>query len=76
MIDDLTPSGIYGDLATNRDIKASIEIDCSLVVDDFAAKHGQTIRQHYAAGGYSKDFEEGWSSEASSMHRRAFNGSP
>jgi hypothetical protein len=55
MMDDQRPSGLFSDLATNPETKAAILIDCEL-----AAKHGQTIRQHYAVGGYNIDFEEGY----------------
>lgn len=64
MTDALRPAGIFRDLATDPATKTAILIDCELAVDEFAAKHGQTIRQHYAAGGYSMDFEEGYQSAA------------
>jgi hypothetical protein len=64
MIDDQRPSGLFSDLATNPETKAAILIDCELAVDEFAAKHGQTIRQHYAGGGYNIDFEEGYQAAA------------
>ena len=62
MTDELRPAGLFRDLAADPATKAAILIDCELAVDDFAAKHGQTIRQHYAACGYNMDFEEGYQS--------------
>lgn len=57
---ELRPVGIFRDLSADPATKAAILIDCELAIDDFAAKHGQTIRQHYAKGGYDIDFEDGY----------------
>ncbi|WP_446812293.1 hypothetical protein ACH50O_23545 (plasmid) [Methylomonas sp. 2BW1-5-20] len=59
MTEDPNPAGIFSDLATNPATKAAIMQDAALSVDDFADRHGQTIRQHYAKGGYKMDFEDG-----------------
>uniref|UniRef100_UPI00402B9B69 hypothetical protein n=1 Tax=Methylomonas sp. SPW-1 TaxID=3438877 RepID=UPI00402B9B69 len=64
MTDDLRPAGIFRDLSTNPETKMAILTDCELAVDDFAAKHGQTIREHYAIGGYNLDFEEAYQAAA------------
>jgi hypothetical protein len=58
MTDEISPVGIFCDLSSDPEIKSAILIDCELSVDAFAAKHSQTIRRHYATGGYSLDFEE------------------
>lgn len=59
MTDTLSPAGVFRDLATDCTARAAILADAGLAVDEFAEKHGQTIRQHYAKGGHKMDFEEG-----------------
>lgn len=59
MTDDISPAGLFKDLATDRTAHAAILADAGLAVDDFAHRHGPTIRQHYAKGGHKMDFEEG-----------------
>ena len=58
MTDDLRPAGVFRDLSTDRATRAAILTDAVLSVDEFASKHGPTIRQHYAKGGYQMDAEE------------------
>jgi len=55
-----TPAAVFEDLATNPTTKAAIMQDSRLGVDEFADKHSQTIRDHYAKGGYQIDFEESY----------------
>lgn len=62
MTDELSPVGLFCDLSTNPEIKSAILLDCELAVDDFAAKHSKTIREHYAVGGYNLDFEDTYQS--------------
>jgi len=59
MTDTINPAGLFRDLATDRKTQAAILADAGLAVDEFAHRHGATIRQHYAKGGHKMDFEEG-----------------
>ncbi|MCU0895944.1 MAG: hypothetical protein MUC55_00405 [Burkholderiales bacterium] len=64
MTDQPSSAGLFRDLATDPATKAAVLTDASLAVDEFAAKHGPTIRQHYGKGGYMLDAEEGWQAAA------------
>jgi hypothetical protein len=55
---DSNPRGVFEDLATNPATKAALLSDQGFAVDDFAHKHAETIRTHYAKGGYALSYEE------------------
>ena len=56
---DPSPAGMFRDLATDPEARAAILEDAALSVDEFADRHGPTIRQHYAKGGHRMDYEDG-----------------